>query len=81
MPRTKIDDAKVYGLGQYRSSLQARIQELEAADIQGLRDELAAVETELKTIDPSIPTLAEEAATFEADLKAAEKRVDLRNLL
>lgn len=69
MPRSKVDDVLIIALGRERSIIAAKINDLQMIELQTLQAELVAVETKLKEIDPTIPTLAEEA---DAALEAAQ---------
>lgn len=71
MARTKTDDLLIAALGTRRSQLAQDIATFDASGLAKLQAELSEVEQRLKAIDPTIPSLAEEAQAL-ADQKKAE---------
>lgn len=70
MARTKIEDLMVLTLGRRRSELAAQIAEFSPDVLTKLQAEFTETEAALKEIDPTIETLAEEAARLEAEEQA-----------
>lgn len=76
MALTKTQDVIVSALGRRRSQLAAEIDALNIERLAALQAELVEVEAELKKIDPTINTLAEDAAAERDRSQALEGSLD-----
>lgn len=73
MSRSKVDDLVIAALGKRRSILAAQIEAARAVPLEELQQELDELEIKLKEIDPTIPSLAEEAQSINSK-ESIEKR-------
>lgn len=73
MARTKVDDIIVLALGRRRSEVAAKIEAHDPDRLTTLQDELVELETALKDVDSTIPSLEEERFAAEAAVRAVEE--------
>lgn len=64
--RSKTDDIVIAALGQERFRVAQAIDAFQPNTLSDLQSQLADLEAKLKSIDPTIPTLAEEKQAAQA---------------
>lgn len=73
MARSKTDDTIISALGRRRTELQVQIDAVQQIPLTDLQTELTEIEAKLKSIDPTILSIAEERAAVSGEIAAKLK--------
>lgn len=68
MALSKVDELVIGALGARRTQIAAQIDVVLSTPLSDLQQELSDIETKLKEIDPTIPSLAQDAQAVSGTL-------------